>query len=130
MKAEPSVSIPQLKSSRDQWVIFNIQETGYYRVNYDKENWKLIIKQLTSPEFERISTANRAQLVDDALNLARAGHIDYSIAMDVISYLKQEKEHLPWKSALMNLDFMDKMLIRGQGYDLFRVSPPPLPVFH
>ena len=27
-------------------VVFNIQETGYYRVNYDKKNWQMIAKQL------------------------------------------------------------------------------------
>ncbi|KAG7175474.1 Aminopeptidase N-like 9, partial [Homarus americanus] len=30
----------------DQWVIFNLQETGYYRVNYDSNNWALITDQL------------------------------------------------------------------------------------
>ena len=27
-------------------VVFNVQETGYYRVNYDKKNWQLIAQQL------------------------------------------------------------------------------------
>ena len=27
-------------------VVFNVQETGYYRVNYDKKNWQLIAEQL------------------------------------------------------------------------------------
>ena len=30
----------------DKAVVFNVQETGYYRVNYDKQNWKLIAEQL------------------------------------------------------------------------------------
>ena len=27
-------------------VVFNVQETGYYRVNYDKKNWQMIAAQL------------------------------------------------------------------------------------
>ena len=45
----------------DQWVIFNVQETGYYKVNYDNQNWQLIISQLNS-EHMAIHAINRAQV--------------------------------------------------------------------
>ena len=32
--------------NKDTAVVFNVQETGYYRVNYDKRNWGLIADQL------------------------------------------------------------------------------------
>ncbi|ROT77085.1 putative aminopeptidase N isoform X2 [Penaeus vannamei] len=39
MKAsEDSITITSLPP-KDEWVIFNLQETGYYRVNYDDFNW-------------------------------------------------------------------------------------------
>ena len=31
---------------KNKAVIVNIQQTGYYRVNYDNENWNLIISAL------------------------------------------------------------------------------------
>lgn len=96
--------------------------TGYYRVNYDRTNWQLIIKQLNKDNFRDISTINRAQLIDDALNLARAGKLDYAIALDVTSYLAHESEYLPWKAALTALNYLDDMLIMLPGYDKFRVS--------
>ena len=59
-------------ASEDDWLILNIQEMGYYRVNYDQNNWLALINQLKS-DLNIIHTANRAQLLDDSFNIARAG---------------------------------------------------------
>ena len=56
----------------DKWVIFNRAQTGYYRVNYDQNNWELIIAQLKK-DHRVISNINKAQLIDDSMELARAG---------------------------------------------------------
>jgi len=82
----------------------------------------MIIKQLNKQNFKDISTINRAQLIDDALNLARAGRLDYNIAFDVTSYLAHETEYLPWKAAFNGINYLNDMLIKTQGYDKFRVS--------
>ncbi|XP_020287873.1 aminopeptidase N isoform X2 [Pseudomyrmex gracilis] len=121
MKAERSITLNDLDVNSSQWVIFNVQETGYYRVNYDRTNWQMIIKQLNKQNFKDISTINRAQLIDDALNFARAGKLDYTIAFDVTSYLAHEIEYLPWKAALNAFNYLNDMLLKKQGYDKFRV---------
>jgi len=51
----------------DQWVIFNNQLSTPYKVNYDAQNWKLLIQTLNSEEFQSIHVINRAQLIDDVL---------------------------------------------------------------
>ena len=35
-----------LGSSPNDWLLDNVQQMGYYRVNYDMENWKALIHQL------------------------------------------------------------------------------------
>ncbi|XP_017767304.1 PREDICTED: aminopeptidase N isoform X1 [Eufriesea mexicana] len=121
MKAEKSITLSNMNWNVSEWAIFNIQETGYYRVNYDRQNWQLIIKQLNKDSFRNIATTNRAQLIDDALNLARAGRLDYATALDVTSYLAHETEYLPWKSAFTAMHYLDSMLIKMPSYDKFRV---------
>lgn len=69
--SEAQVTVTSLPP-KDQWVIFNLQQTGYYRVNYDDHNWNLLIQQLLN-DHSAIATVNRAQIIDDALDLARAG---------------------------------------------------------
>lgn len=81
----------------------------------------MIIKQLNGENYKDIPTINRGQLIDDALNLARAGRLDYNTALDITSYLAQETEYVPWKSALTAISYLDNMLSKYQGYDRFRV---------
>ena len=47
-------------------------------MNYDKRNWALIAAQL-SRDHTAIHVINRAQLLDDALNLAKSGLLEYEV---------------------------------------------------
>ncbi|KAK7027938.1 hypothetical protein SK128_026273 [Halocaridina rubra] len=115
MKAADShITLDDLPSN-DEWVVFNIQETGYYRVNYDENNWNLLIQQLRD-NHTVIHTVNRAQIIDDAMNLAKAGLLDYGLALRVYSYLANETEYVPWQAAFNNLDYLLSMFQRTGGY--------------
>lgn len=94
MRAEESVNItnPDILS----WIIVNVQETGYYRVNYHNYLWNLLRIQLTFGDFTVINVRNRAQLVDDSLNLAQANRLDYGMAFGILRYLSRETDHIPW----------------------------------
>lgn len=46
----------------DKWVIFNVQETGFYRVMYDEDSWKLIKAGLNKDDHDNIHPLNRAQV--------------------------------------------------------------------
>ncbi|XP_033214179.1 aminopeptidase N-like isoform X2 [Belonocnema kinseyi] len=104
----------------EQWFIFNKQQTGYYRVNYDNENWKLIAKFLKSANFTQIHNLNRAQLLDDSWNLARAGHLSYEIAFDIMSYLNNEINYFPWYAAIRSLNYLKNQLIFTSHYHDFQ----------
>ena len=64
----------------------------------------------------------RPQLIDDALDLARAGMLGYDTALSVLGYLGSEVEYLPWDAALNNLAYVNTQLKRTAGYGLFKVS--------
>ncbi|KAJ9573937.1 hypothetical protein L9F63_008679, partial [Diploptera punctata] len=109
----------QLDIEPTEWIIFNNQEAGYYRVNYNDENWKLIINGLHNNP-EKFHVLNRAQLVDDALNLARAGKLSYQIALEVLDYLHNENDYIPWASAFSALSFLNRRLISIDGHEDFK----------
>ncbi|XP_036977336.1 thyrotropin-releasing hormone-degrading ectoenzyme isoform X1 [Acanthopagrus latus] len=100
------------------WLLGNINQTGYFRVNYDLQNWKLLIQQLHR-NHQIISVGNRAGLIDDAFNLARAGYLPQGVPLQLIGYLPEETSFLPWHSASRALYQLDKLLDRTDEYSLF-----------
>ncbi|KAK8402060.1 hypothetical protein O3P69_001270 [Scylla paramamosain] len=112
--SEAQVTVTSLPP-KDHWVIFNLQQTGYYRVNYDDHNWNLLIQQLLT-DHRAIATVNRAQIIDDAMNLAKAGQMTYGTALGVYNYLGTETEFVPWAAAIDNLAYLKEMFARTGGY--------------
>lgn len=104
----------------DDWIVLNIQQSGYYRVNYDTELWSLIIYQLNGPEYHRIHLLNRGQLVDDSFNIARSGRITFDLPLDVMNYLERETDHIVWDSAERALFLYNRWLLGSSVYDEFQ----------
>ncbi|XP_065349188.1 aminopeptidase Ey-like [Cloeon dipterum] len=105
----------------DQWLLLNVNATALYRINYDLKNWELLSTALrTEKNHGGIPGLNRAQLIDDALDLARAGLLEYNSALNLLRYLRQEREYLPWRAAFSNLAYFTRMTRRGAGFGPFR----------
>lgn len=101
------------------WFIFNKQQLGYYRVNYESENWYNIIRALKSENYIHIHVLNRAQLVDDSLNFAFDGYVGFDVALDIVAYLHRETDYLPWASVVNYLDRLDNLLQGSESHNLF-----------
>lgn len=82
-----------------QWFIFNKQQVGYYRVNYDPANWNAIINALHSEAFGTIHVLNRAQLMSDSLAFAAGGYLGYDTVFGILSSLSRETEYTTWNAA-------------------------------
>uniref|UniRef100_A0A182QC88 Aminopeptidase n=1 Tax=Anopheles farauti TaxID=69004 RepID=A0A182QC88_9DIPT len=104
----------------EHWVIFNLQLAGLYKVQYDRTNYRLIVRQLNGPQYDRIAPLNRAQLIDDAMDLAWTGQQNYGVAFAMMNYLRQERDYIPWKSALTNLNNINRLLKRTPLYGVFQ----------
>lgn len=93
---------------------------GLYKVNYDVQNWELLIKTMLEKS-ETIPVLNRVQLIDDSMDMAASGNLDYSIALKLLTYLVGETEYLPWTTALAHIGTIDVMLNRKPAYGLWKV---------
>ena len=108
-------------SGEKDWVIFNVNQIGYYRVNYDDDNWKLLSDYLNTKDYKNISALNRAQLIDDALNLARTSRLNFTTALSLTTYLTQETDYIPWTTAFRNLNFVHSMMQSSKNYEIFKL---------
>ncbi|CAH1738623.1 aminopeptidase N-like [Aphis gossypii] len=98
------------------WYIFNLQSIGFYRVNYDEENWNALISQLHD-DCNEIHVLNRAQLIDDAFNLALANRMDYAQVLKLSEYLINENDPVPWYSVQNGFSYlMNRMRRCPNGY--------------
>ncbi|XP_072037073.1 aminopeptidase N-like [Amphiura filiformis] len=104
-----------VEGATSDWLLVNLDQTGFYRVNYDTQNWKLLSKQLVT-NHSMIPEANRAALLNDAFNLARAGEMSQAIALDITLYLTNETQYVPWKAAISALGYLDNMLSKTGAY--------------
>ncbi|XP_033844898.1 aminopeptidase N-like [Periophthalmus magnuspinnatus] len=104
-----------MRVSGNDWVLANTNVSGYFRVNYDPENWDRLLALLNS-NHQALSVMNRAQIIDDAFNLARAKIINTTLALKTTKYLSKEMGYIPWDSALRNLNYYILMFDRTEVY--------------
>ncbi|KAM3967179.1 membrane alanyl aminopeptidase-like [Aphomia sociella] len=103
------ISIINRGSVGDEWVIFNKQQTGFYRINYDDYTWDLIALALRNNR-NVIHEYNRAQIVNDVFQYARAGIMTYSRALNILSFLQNETAYTPWVAAITAFNWLRNRL--------------------
>ncbi|XP_073943307.1 aminopeptidase N-like [Choristoneura fumiferana] len=116
----PATSFDIQGLAEAEWFIFNKQQTGYYRVNYDVSNWQALTRVLNNSH-TIINNLNRAQLIDDAFNLARNGRLGYAHALDLSLYLDREEDYIPWGAANAAWSYLDVVLSGSPAvYEIFQ----------
>ncbi|XP_050297098.1 aminopeptidase N-like [Anthonomus grandis grandis] len=100
------------------WIVVNLQAAGFYRVNYDETLWNRLITVLNNPTtWSTINVLNRAQLLDDAFNLARSVDgtdeeikANYARAFKLAEYLQYETEYPPWYTFFTEMQYLYERL--------------------
>jgi hypothetical protein len=64
---------------------FNVDQYGYYRVNYPAEDWEKLSRLLVE-NHQSLSVSDRASLINDAFSLAKGGRLPFSEALQVNSF--------------------------------------------
>lgn len=105
----------------DDWFLFNIDQYGFYRVNYDVDNWIAITNVLKDTP-SVFSAKTRAQLIDDSLNLSKEGFLSYEITLDLLMYLSKETSFLPWSAAIKNLLDLNNFMESSDVYRNYQVN--------
>ena len=71
--------------------------------------------------FQDFTPSDRSNLINDAFNLARAGLLNYDVALDMTSYLDKEDVYLPWKSSQSGFSYIASMLEFTGDFELLQI---------
>lgn len=102
-----------------QWIKFNHDQVGYYRVNYEESLWQALADQLIATPAS-FSVGDRASLLNDAFALADATQLPYEIAFDMTKYLAKEEDYVPWSVAASKLTSLKRTLYYTNSYAKYK----------
>ncbi|XP_070557594.1 aminopeptidase N-like [Ptychodera flava] len=103
----------------DDWVLFNVHNVGYYRVNYEPENWEKLAQQLLT-EHKVIPIRSRTELLSDSFTLSHGHQLDQLTAWKLTEYLSEEEEYNPWRATTDNIATTKTMLKRTTAYGYYQ----------
>ncbi|KAH0628143.1 hypothetical protein JD844_008926, partial [Phrynosoma platyrhinos] len=129
---ERSKIFPEMKMSDSEydWIILNVNMTGYYRINYSQMYWRRLAKVLENDP-KVIPVVNRLQLMSDAFHMSWFGYTEYDTPLYLTKYLEKEDDVLVWNMVLHKLNILGWTLIQND-YELYPkyFIPRILPIFH
>lgn len=105
----------------NEWMLVNKQQTGFYRVLYDTQNYQLLASALSGSDRDKIHLTTRSAIIDDVFDFARTERLNYTVVFDIIKYLEHEVEYVPWQSAFNGLTLVDRRLAGSEKYNKFAV---------
>lgn len=105
--------------SLNNFLILDYDAKGYYRINYDLDNWKRIT-QVFLTDLQLIPPASRARILDDALILAKIGELPYRIPLEMCEFLRQEDAYMPFLVFSSHME-STKLLLRKMNSKAFEV---------
>ncbi|KFV46642.1 Glutamyl aminopeptidase, partial [Tyto alba] len=118
-----------IESPPNTFANINPDHIGFYRVNYDSQNWARLSTLLVS-NHKDFSAADRAGILDDAFSLARPGLVNYFVPLELTKYLRNETDYLPWHRVISSVTYLANMLKddtslypRFQEYFRYQVKP-------
>ncbi|KAF2986765.1 hypothetical protein EK904_004726 [Melospiza melodia maxima] len=123
----------QVSESDYDWILLNVNLSGYYRVNYDQLNLKRLARLLENDP-KAIPAVSRFQLIDDVFALREFGYVPIETALELTKYLAREDELFIWNVVLLNLipENLESMLKNHAVYPLLKkyLLKRMLPIYH
>lgn len=101
------------------WIKFNKNQVGYYRVKYEDSMWTSL-NQALEDNIDSMSVLDRAHLLNDVFSLAEAAQVPYDTALTMTKYLRNETHFVPWDVASSKLNGIRNLLYYTELYPKFK----------
>jgi aminopeptidase N len=101
---EKSANLPD-ELPNDKAIKFNVADTGYYRVQYDKPSWDLLVAQLP-----RLSQSDRVNLLTDAWALVEANREPLSHYLGLFDQMLKDDQLAVYDQIIDTFTFINRLL--------------------
>lgn len=113
-------------ADQKEWVVFNPQQTGYYRVNYDDASRKRILAALLDAKNAVVlDAATRAGLLSDVLGLADTEQLGQVEPVKFLQIVKDTDNSAVWLAAFNVVSSLVNQLANTDVYSSFKVRMRP-----
>nr|XP_012224531.1 PREDICTED: thyrotropin-releasing hormone-degrading ectoenzyme-like isoform X1 [Linepithema humile] len=98
--------ITKKKNDKNDWIIVNLKQAGYYRVNYDFDNWQKLAIHLYYVNYTDIHVLNRAQIIDDAFYFLTQKQLNFTMFWDITRFLHKDTDYVAWYPMIKAVEYM------------------------
>ncbi|XP_070493424.1 aminopeptidase N-like [Chironomus tepperi] len=114
---EEEVDVNVFGINGTDWIIFNNQQVGYYRIDYSDDLWHAIADGLRH-NVKTIDLINR-RILQEELNIGMtvSKSISASTMLEILSTLENERSNLVWNDANVNIQFLNRTLMNTVVYE-------------
>ncbi|CAG9861766.1 unnamed protein product [Phyllotreta striolata] len=116
MRGERAIAV-EVNVTRHDWYLLNLEQTGYFIVNYDADNWRKL-----AGDIMKMPPLVRAQLISDSMDLARAGLLVYDVPLMMIANMAIQDDnimYIPTKVTFAKLKYLSDILSDTPAFGLF-----------
>ena len=111
-----TLNVPLDSAGDSGWVKVNAGQTGFYRVNYDADQWKRLGEAVGSME---LPATDRLGLQNDAYALMRAGSLSPATFLALAENYRGETHVSVWSDLASNLGSFDNLIGSQPYYNRF-----------
>lgn len=104
----------------NDWLMINMQGTGYFRVLYDEQNYRLLSDAMAR-NVSQFHELNRGQLIDDTFNFVQIGRLGYDTFLNVSRFLEYVHDYAAWYPAITAFNTIELRFSGSEHYPLLTV---------
>nr|XP_012224192.1 PREDICTED: thyrotropin-releasing hormone-degrading ectoenzyme-like [Linepithema humile] len=93
-------------TNKNDWIIVNLQQAGYYRVNYNSDNWQKLAHHLYFVNYADIHVLNRAQIIDDAFYFLTQRQLNFVLFWNITKFLFEDADYVAWYPMIKAVEYM------------------------
>ena len=100
-----------------KWFKINPEQTGFFRVNYQPEDWDRLIPAIRTKE---LSAADRLGIQNDAYSLSKSGHLPITRFLSLAQGYGDETDASVWGDLSSNLRDLEVLLTGGPVFQRYQ----------